>query len=214
MNHGLSLFTCGSMYIQSNTPYIVFTIPNSQDISAFAGIWTPDLPLRWLDNWRSRPLGYGSRITMTTYFAIFSEFVPQIVFYDVVRKISDKDFLRVGIFVWSSDERPRVVAWSIDERTRVVAWSIGKRPRVVAWSIGKRTRVGIISTVWSIDKRPTSFLKKIQDLVKNVSRLLYSNHLNSEHLNTGFMLTLYSLIFWVPVCQDKVNRVFKPLPNH
>ena len=30
--------------------------------NAFVGIRTRDLPLRWLENWCSRPLGYGSRI--------------------------------------------------------------------------------------------------------------------------------------------------------
>ena len=86
---------------------------------------------------------------MTTYFSIFSKFIFQIVFYDVVRKISDKYFLRVGIFVWS-----------IGKRSRVVAWSIGQKPRVgkisSVWSIGKRSRI----VAWSSDKRPTSFLKR------------------------------------------------------
>ena len=101
---------------------------------------------------------------MTTYFSIFSKFIFQIVFYDVVRKISDKYFLRVGIFAWSSGKRPRVgivsSVWSIGKRARVVARSIGKRPRVgkisSVWSIGKRARV----VAWSSDKRPTSFLKR------------------------------------------------------
>ena len=133
---------------------------------------------------------------MTTYFSIFSKFIFQIVFYDVVRKISDKYFLRVGIFAWSSGKRPRVgivsSVWSIGKRARVVARSIGKRPRVgkisSVWSIGKRARV----VAWSSDKRPTSFLKKNRKPVKKMFLVNWTGLFRSTEIREKWQMKVSS----------------------